>query len=94
MRTEHPPSCMHPSCNGRVFACQKNLREHQKLHDLRDLEEQINTAVMSETEDLDGPPLKKRRGGELGRDWKCTMDGCEKDFKSVRHLLYFTVHGG
>ncbi|KAF8348279.1 transcription factor iiia [Amanita rubescens] len=86
MRIEHPPSCTHPSCNGRVFACQKNLREHQKLHALRDLEEQLNSAVMSGTENTDQPPLKKRRGGELGRDWKCTTDGCEKDFKSKKAL--------
>lgn len=28
-------------------------------------------------------PRKKRRGGEMGRDWKCDIEGCEKDFKSV-----------
>ena len=66
---------MHPARNGRVFACHKKLREHQKLHALRDLEDELNLAIMSETENPVGPPLKKRRGGELGRDWKCTMDG-------------------
>ena len=29
------------------------------------------------------PPRKRRRGGEIGRDWKCDVDGCDKDFKSV-----------
>ena len=28
--------------------------------------------------------VKRRRGGEIRRDWKCTEPGCEKDFKSVR----------
>ncbi|KAG6813740.1 hypothetical protein H0H92_007692 [Tricholoma furcatifolium] len=70
------------SCNGRVFASQKGLRAHQKLHEQRDLEEEM---ALSDAEDADvlQPPRKKRRGGELGRDWKCDMDGCEKDFKSV-----------
>lgn len=28
-------------------------------------------------------PKKRRRGGELGRDWVCEEEGCGKDFKSV-----------
>lgn len=29
-------------------------------------------------------PKKRRRGGEMGRDWNCEVEGCGKDFKSVR----------
>lgn len=42
----------------------------------------------SDTED---PPRKKRRGGEAGRDWKCEVDDCGKDFKSVRSDL-LSIH--
>lgn len=86
IRSSHPPSCTHPSCNGRVFSTQKGLRAHQKLHEQRDLEAELdNVAADSEqdTDDIELPAKKKRRGGELGRDWKCDVDGCEKDFKSV-----------
>lgn len=31
-------------------------------------------------------PRKRRRGGELGRDWKCEVEGCTKDFKSKKAL--------
>ncbi|KAF8629851.1 hypothetical protein AX15_003213 [Amanita polypyramis BW_CC] len=86
MRIAHPPTCTHPTCDGRVFSCHKNLRAHQKLHSLRDLEDQVNSAVISDTESTHEPPTKRRRGGELGRDWKCSLDGCEKDFKSKKAL--------
>ena len=39
-----------------------------------------------EGEDGEERPKKRRRGGEVGRDWKCAVAGCEKDFKSVRSL--------
>lgn len=87
IRTAHPPSCTYASCNGRVFASQKGLRAHQKLHEQRELEEEM--AAPSDAEDADNlqPPRKKRRGGEVGRDWKCDIDGCLKDFKSVSPLI-------
>ncbi|KAJ7350372.1 hypothetical protein DFH08DRAFT_108248 [Mycena albidolilacea] len=45
------------------------------------------------TEDVDGePPRKKRRGGELGRDWKCEFDGCTKDFKSAGQVSLYGAH--
>lgn len=44
---------------------------------MRDVEAQLNIQVD------DGPPRKKRRGGDIGRDWKCDYDDCGKDFKSV-----------
>ncbi|KAG6837805.1 hypothetical protein H0H93_016173 [Arthromyces matolae] len=83
MRTAHPPTCMHSSCDGRVFASQKGLRAHQKLHEQRDLED---TMTLSDPDDGDRPPRKRRRGGEIGRDWKCEKDGCDKDFKSKKAL--------
>ncbi|KAG8729052.1 Strongly-conserved Zn-finger binding protein (TFIIIA) [Ceratobasidium sp. 428] len=30
------------------------------------------------------PPLKRRRGGEVGRDWTCPQEGCDKAFKSKK----------
>lgn len=85
IRTVHPPTCSHVSCNGRVFTSQKGLRAHQKLHQQRDFENQIEATVVysgDENED-DSRPAKKRRGGEIGRDWKCDISDCGKDFKSV-----------
>lgn len=93
IRSSHPPSCTHPSCNGRVFTTQKGLRAHQKLHEQRDLEAELdNVAADSEQDDEDTelPAKKKRRGGELGRDWKCDVDGCGKDFKSKKALVTHT----
>lgn len=84
-RTAHPPSCMQPSCNGRIFASQKGLRAHQKLHEQQAAEAEIDAAITSGGEDVDGErPRKRRRGGDVGRDWKCDVDGCTKDFKSAR----------
>ena len=83
IRTTHPPTCPHEECAERTFASQKGLRAHLKLHDQRALED-----VLSEREDgsseEEAPPRKRRRGGEVGRDWKCEVEGCTKDFKSVR----------
>jgi hypothetical protein len=83
IRIHHPPTCLYPSCNGRTFATQGNLRAHIKLHGEREAELQLEA-----TQHLDengGEPLKKkRRGGEQGRDWRCDALGCDKDFKSVR----------
>ncbi|KAJ7668494.1 hypothetical protein DFH06DRAFT_1181869 [Mycena polygramma] len=88
-RTAHLPTCCHPSCNGRTFSSQKNLRAHQKLHEQHDTEAGIDALVNAE--DVDGePPRKKRRGGEVGRDWKCEVDGCTKDFKSKKALTTHT----
>ncbi|KAF7362145.1 hypothetical protein MVEN_00560500 [Mycena venus] len=88
-RTEHPPTCLHPSCNDRTFSSQKGLRAHQKIHEQQAAQAEIDAAVHDE--DVDGePPRKKRRGGEVGRDWKCDVDGCTKDFKSKKALTTHT----
>lgn len=90
IRTAHPPTCPHISCNGKTFSAQKGLRAHLKLHEQREVEEGLN-AIASDVDDeannSDVPALKKRRGGEVGRDWVCDIGGCTKDFKSVRHLF-------
>lgn len=39
---------------------------------------------MDEADVDDRPAKRARRGGELGRDWKCDFEDCDKDFKSVR----------
>ncbi|KAM6502079.1 transcription factor iiia [Amanita muscaria] len=90
IRTAHPPECTHESCHGRIFSSQRNLRAHQKLHALRDLEDQMNSSIISEPENGGEPLPKKRRGGEFGRDWKCSVDGCGKDFKSKKALRTHT----
>ncbi|TFK62256.1 transcription factor iiia [Pluteus cervinus] len=82
LRTVHPPTCTHPSCNNRVFASQKGLRAHQKLHEQNDIDAEVHRAVA--ISDSEEPPLKRRRGGEIGRDWKCEVEGCGKDFKSKK----------
>ncbi|KAF5383401.1 hypothetical protein D9757_006186 [Collybiopsis confluens] len=90
-RTVHPPMCTHSSCNGRIFSNAGNLRAHLKLHAQRDEEGQLNAALAPSKEGgkEDQPPKKRRRGGEYGRDWKCSVENCEKDFKSNKAL---TVH--
>jgi hypothetical protein len=74
--------CPHDVCEKRILSSQKGLRAHLKLHEQRVLED-----ILSEHEDgsseEDAPPRKRRRGGEVGRDWKCEVEGCTKDFKSV-----------
>ena len=86
IRTVHPPACSHPSCQGRTFSSQKGLRSHLKLHEERELENEMRVGI---SEDRDGlePPRKRRRGGEIGRDWKCDVNDCDKDFKSVSIAL-------
>lgn len=87
VRTAHPPTCPYPACNGRVFSAQKGLRAHLKLHEHREAEEGIQSSGSDAEDDRDEPPRKKRRGGEVGRDWICDIESCKKDFKSVSILL-------
>ncbi|TRM69208.1 hypothetical protein BD626DRAFT_553760 [Schizophyllum amplum] len=86
-RTAHPPTCSHPACSAKRFTSQKGLRAHQKLHEQQEVEHAMG---QSDAEDDDGPPRKKRRGGEVGRDWKCDVAGCGKDFKSKKALTTHT----
>lgn len=84
----HPPTCPHEECAGRTFSAQKGLRAHLRLHEQREMEEHEHA---SEEEEDDIVPRKRRRGGEVGRDWKCEVEGCTKDFKSVRLLGLFVA---
>jgi general transcription factor IIIA len=86
IRTTHPPTCPHDECAGRTFSAQKGLRAHLRLHEQRAIEEHEHMSSEDEDEAL---PRKRRRGGEVGRDWKCEVDGCAKDFKSVRRIDFF-----
>jgi len=51
--------------------------------ELRSDHEDDATADQSES---DHRPRKRRRGGEVGRDWACDVPGCGKDFKSKKAL--------
>ncbi|KAJ7076889.1 hypothetical protein B0H15DRAFT_575332 [Mycena belliarum] len=82
-RTAHPPRCSDPFCDGRTFSSQKGLRAHQKLHEQQTAEAEIYDVDSAADEER---PRKRRRGGELGRDWKCDIDNCTKDFKSKKAL--------
>ncbi|CEL56273.1 Transcription factor IIIA OS=Schizosaccharomyces pombe (strain 972 / ATCC 24843) GN=sfc2 PE=2 SV=1 [Rhizoctonia solani AG-1 IB] len=95
MRSAHPPICPYQVCNGRTFTSSKGLRGHLKTH--RDRELEANYCAGSSdtshkrpyleadsTSEPSEPPLKRRRGGEVGRDWLCPIDSCDKAFKSKR----------
>lgn len=99
-RTTHPATCPYESCKGKTFAQQKGLKAHLKLHEQRDLELALHNHLDGEhdadVEDSgaeDTRSAKRRRGGEVGRDWKCTMDDCTKDFKSVCRLALYSLIG-
>ncbi|KAI0735302.1 hypothetical protein C8Q76DRAFT_711770 [Earliella scabrosa] len=83
-RTAHPPTCPYPSCKGKTFTQQKGLRAHLKIHAQRDQEAELDDVPASGSEDE--RPRKRRRGGEVGRDWVCEVEGCSKDFKSKKAL--------
>lgn len=83
MRNNHPPKCPHPSCTGKVFSAQRNLRAHLKLHEQRDREAELSEDEEEELESGSERARKRRRGGEVGRDWICDFEGCDKEFKSV-----------
>ena len=55
-----------------------------KIHEQRNVEVELQAALAENTLDSDNElPKKRRRGGEVGRDWICDVPGCDKDFKSV-----------
>ncbi|KIM45041.1 hypothetical protein M413DRAFT_441688 [Hebeloma cylindrosporum] len=85
IRAAHPPACSHPSCNGRTFASQANLRAHLKRHEQRETEQELDEGIEL-LSDSEVPSKKRRRGGECGRDWKCDFQGCGKEFKSKKAL--------
>ncbi|KDQ50548.1 hypothetical protein JAAARDRAFT_42006 [Jaapia argillacea MUCL 33604] len=91
IRTSHPPTCPHDSCNGRTFSTHSGLKGHLKIHEQREAEMVLDDEVEEEGEDDEERPKKKRRrGGELGRDWRCEVEGCGKDFKSKQALTTHT----
>ena len=52
------------------------------MHEQKEIEDALETA-MAESD----RPKKRRRGGEVGRDWACETDGCLKTFKSVSAFI-------
>ncbi|KIY61828.1 hypothetical protein CYLTODRAFT_439053, partial [Cylindrobasidium torrendii FP15055 ss-10] len=83
MKVDHPPTCPYPECNGRTFKQPKNLRGHLKIHEQREIEAELNG---KEEESDEERPRKRRRGGEVGRDFSCDVSECTKAFKSKRAL--------
>ncbi|KIJ45349.1 hypothetical protein M422DRAFT_166865 [Sphaerobolus stellatus SS14] len=81
LREKHPPTCPYPECKGRVFASQKGLKGHLKVHADKEIENGLEEAVKEEER-----PVKRRRGGEVGRDWVCEVENCPKAFKSKKAL--------
>ncbi|KZT30002.1 hypothetical protein NEOLEDRAFT_1126721 [Neolentinus lepideus HHB14362 ss-1] len=82
IRTAHPPTCPYSQCGGRTFTQQKGLRAHMKLH----ASEEEFKLKMPVGEGDEGREIKRRRGGEWGREWVCGVDGCGRDFKSKKAL--------
>jgi hypothetical protein len=58
-----------------------HLRAHMKVHEQRDAEEAMEQE--EGPEEGEARSRKRRRGGEVGRDFTCEEDGCDKAFKSV-----------
>jgi general transcription factor IIIA len=57
-----------------------------KLHEQREVDKALGGNLVNkddQDEEVRIKPFKRRRGGEIGRDWKCDVEGCERDFKSV-----------
>lgn len=52
-----------------------------KIHEGRDLDGRLDGG--EDVTNDDQPAMKRKRGGDYGRDWVCDFEGCTKDFKSV-----------
>ena len=89
MRTAHPPTCPYAECQGKSFGQQKGLKAHLKIHEGQDVDDCLDGEQDAVNDDE--PAVKKRRGGNHGRDWVCDFEGCTKDFKSVFPLSWYRV---
>ena len=49
----------------------------------READEELRSDSDADDEGERNLDLKRRRDGKSGRDWKCDVKGCGKDFKSV-----------
>lgn len=78
IRNDHPPTCPYEGC-GRTFSSQKNMKAHLKVHQDRDLEAALVQQMDTDMSDME------MNTTEVGKDWPCEWEGCEKAFKSVRN---------
>ena len=66
IRHDHPPSCPHEECSGRVFKSTRSLKDHLRVHGERvtDLEDQkrLGELVGEAGDDLHVSKLSKKRG--------------------------------
>ena len=74
------------------MASYHGLKGHLKLHEEREVEAGLDADSVEEADgegdEGETRPRKQRRGGEMGRDWKCEIEGFGKDFKLIRHSRY------
>lgn len=87
IRTAHPPVCPYPQC-GKKFSSQKNFKAHLKIHEDQATEQDLANALQDDhpgdqDDDEAADEVASIKIGEVGRDWKCTWEGCPKSFKSV-----------
>lgn len=87
LREEHPPTCPYPECHAQTFSAQKGLRAHLRIHQERTQDDALHDALQTAENDPDDGerhPIKRpRRGGNVGRDWICSVGQCTMGFKSV-----------
>lgn len=68
-KLEHPPTCPHPECDGRIFKSNKKLRKHcikVHLETIGHTEDEGDTGTADETDHHDGGDAEKIQDLELG----------------------------
>ncbi|KIM33755.1 hypothetical protein M408DRAFT_60486 [Serendipita vermifera MAFF 305830] len=84
IQTAHPPTCPHPGCE-RKFTSQKNFKVHLKIHEERKIQGELEDRMDCDESNDEVAP-SNRRATDVGREWNCDWEGCEKSFKSKRAM--------